>query len=236
MARARRPVRGIIFDLFHTLTGLESEWSDLPWTSDVLGIDRKLWDEALFGSRWRLVGAERDPYTILRTLAHQIDPAIPDSRIREALRCRIRRFQGALTRIPAENVRTLRELRARGLRLGLISNADTMEAAAWPESPLAGLFDAEIFSCDIGWMKPDLEIYRACLDRMCLGADECLFVGDGGSDELIGAKSAGLTTVFISSVVAELWPDRVPERLAVCDHHIERIPQILELLDAVTPL
>jgi hypothetical protein len=32
-------VRGVIFHLFHTLTGPESEWSDLPWTSDVLGIE-----------------------------------------------------------------------------------------------------------------------------------------------------------------------------------------------------
>ena len=39
-----------------------------------------------------------------------------------------------------------------------------------------------------------------------------------------------MTTVFMSGVVAELWPYRVPERLPLCDYHVERVPQVLELL------
>jgi len=31
-----------------------------------------------------------------------------------------------------------------------------------------------------------------------------------------------MSTVFVSGVIAELWPDRIPERLAICDHRIER--------------
>jgi len=124
-------VRGVIFDLFHTLTGLESEWSDLPWTPDVLGIDRTRWDELLTAqSRWRLTGEERDPYTIVRTLAHAADPTISDDRIREALRVRIQRFRDSLMRVPDANVEALTRLRASGLRLGLISNADAMEVEA----------------------------------------------------------------------------------------------------------
>ncbi len=227
----RMKIRGVIFDLFHTLTGLESEWSDLPWTSDVLGIERRIWDEALSArSRWRLVGEERDPYTILRTLAHEIDPTIADSRIREALKCRIRRFADALMRVPEENLRVLRRLRAEGLRLGLISNADVMEVAGWAESPLAGLFDAEIFSCVAACVKPEPEIFYQCLARLELTAGECLYVGDGGSDELRGAGRIGLSTVFISGIVKELWPERVSARVALADYHIERIPEILGIL------
>jgi putative hydrolase of the HAD superfamily len=232
LAIEQTKIRGVIFDLFHTLTGLESEWSGLPWTSDVLGIERRTWDEALSArSRWRLVGDERDPYTILRTLAHEIDPTIADSRILEALNCRIQRFKSALMRIPEENIRALQRLRAEGLRLGIISNADVMEVAAWAESPLAGLFDSEIFSCVVGSVKPEPDIFYKCLDQMRLAPRECLYVGDGGSDELTGAKRVGLSTVFISGIVMELWPERVSERRALSDHHIERIPQILEILD-----
>jgi len=224
-------IKGIIFDLFHTLTGRESEWSDLPWTSDVLGIDRNLWDDVLLTrSRWRLTGEERDPYTILRTLTHAIDPSIPDHRIREALRIRIQRFRDCLHRIPAENIQTLQTLREAGLRVGLISNADVMEVTAWNESPLAGLFDAEVFSCVAGCVKPEPAIFHQCLQQLKLKPEECLFAGDGGSDELLGAKSVGMSTVFVSGVIAELWPERVPQRLAICDHHIERIPQILALV------
>src|SRR5262245_6726042 len=144
-------IHAVIFDLFHTLTGPEEEWSRLPWTSDILGIDRGAWNELLLSrSRWRLTGGETDAQTIVRTLAREIDPAIPEERIQEATRVRIERFKDSLTKIPAENIETIRDLRQAGFRLGLISNADVMEAAPWPNSPLAGLFDVEVFSCAVG--------------------------------------------------------------------------------------
>src|SRR5262245_2835890 len=170
------PVRGVIFDLFHTLTARESEWSDLPWTSDVLGIDRARWDELLMArSRWRLTGEERDPYAIVRALALAADPSISDDRIRDALRVRIQRFRDALMRVPDENVRALQLLRAAGVRLGLITNADVMEVEAWSGCRLAPLFDAAIFSCAVGCVKPEPEIYTRCLDALALPARDCLF-------------------------------------------------------------
>lgn len=224
-------IRGVIFDLFHTLTGLESEWADLPPTAIVLGIDRRTWNDALTArSRWRLVGAERDPYVIVRTLAHEIDPSISDTRIREATDIRIERFRRALQRIPAQNVDTVRRLRAQGYRLGLISNADAMEVAAWSASPLAGAFDVEIFSCTAGCAKPEPDIYHQCLGALALKPEQCLFVGDGGSNELIGARQIGLGTVFVSGVIAELWPETIAERIQTADHHIKTVPEILALL------
>lgn len=224
-------IRGVIFDLFHTLTAPESKWSDLPSTAAVLGIDRRAWNDALTaGSRWRLVGAERDPYVIVRTVAHTIDPTIPDDRIRAATNLRIQRFRRSLQQIPVENVDTLHHLRARGYRLGLISNADVMEVAAWADSPLAGAFDVEVFSCAAGCVKPEPAIYRQCLESLGLDPRQCLFVGDGGSNELVGAKEIGLSTVFVSGVIGELWPETVAQRVPTADHHITAVPEIVALL------
>jgi putative hydrolase of the HAD superfamily len=229
------PTKAIIFDLFHTLTGLESEWSTLPWTSDVLGIDRAIWDRALtVQSRWRLAGEERDPYVILDRLARAIDPAISDETLRKAVETRIARFRHSLTKVPLRNIETLKQLRFAGFRLGLISNADVMEVTAWSESPLAGLFDVEIFSCTVGCVKPELAIFTKCLDALGLRGEECIFVGDGSSNELVGAKSAKMTTVLVSGVIAELWPERIPDRIALADHHIAWVPEILNLL-GLTP-
>lgn len=144
----------------------------------------------------------------------------------KAVDSRGRRFRGALAKVPAQNVETLRRLRDSGVRLGLISNADASEIAGWQDSPLCGLFDVEVFSCETGAMKPEPAIYEACLRQLGLRAPECLFVGDGGSDELIGAKAVGLRTVFISGVIAELWPQRLAGRLATADHHIVALPEI----------
>jgi putative hydrolase of the HAD superfamily len=227
-------IKGVIFDLFHTLTGLESEWSDLPVTSTVLGIDRRAWDEALTAknSEWRVTGELREPFEILRRLANQVQPSLPDELIRKAVEIRIERFRHSLGRIPAANVDAIRALKRAGLKVGLVSNADAMEIAAWPSCPMADIFDAEVFSCDVGLAKPDPAIYRVCLDMLGLQAGECMFVGDGGSNELVGAREVGLKTVFVSGVIAELWPERIPTRMAQADHHLKwahEVPRLLRL-------
>jgi putative hydrolase of the HAD superfamily len=226
------PVRGVLFDLFHTLTGVESE-SDLPPTCAVLGIERRVWDEQLvLRSRWRLCGEERDPERIIRTLVNEIDPSIPDEVVRRAVDHRVRRFRQTLERVPAKNVEALKRLRAAGFRLGLVSNADAMEVAAWLDTPLAGLFDAEVFSCHAGCAKPDPEIFQRCLDALGLPASECVFAGDGGSNELEAARALGMKTIFVSGVLEDLWPDRVPARRALADHHVTwayEVPALLGL-------
>ena len=224
------PVRGVIFDLFHTLTGLESEWSDLPGTWALLGLDRRAWDEALtMNSRWRVIGELRDPFEILRRLVHQVDASISHEAIREALDVRLRRFRDTLARIPAENLEAIRSLRRAGLRVGLVSNADVIEVASWPACAASEVFDTAIFSCYAGMAKPEHGIYRKCLEELGLAADECVFVGDGGSDELVGAREVGLKTVFISGIIGAVWPERVAPRKAVADHHTEKLPEILKV-------
>ena len=105
-----------------------------------------------------------------------------------------------------------------------------MEVAPWPHSPLARLFDAEVFSCVVGLVKPEPAIYTACLTSLDLEAHECLFVGDDGSDELAGARAVGMSPVFVSAVMAELWPERIQERLAQCNHHVRIVPEVLALV------
>ena len=39
-----------------------------------------------------------------------------------------------------------------------------------------------------------------------------------------------MQTVFVSGVISELWPERINERRAVSDHHIEWISELLPLL------
>ena len=223
--------KGIIFDLFHTLTGRESERGSLPTTSSVLGVEQAAWNEALVkGSRWRLSGQERDALTIIRTLAHSIDPTIPEERIGEASRMRVRAFREALRNIPRRNIDTLKTLRTEGFKLALLSNADASEIEGWPESPLCGSFDAELFSCEVGHVKPEAEIYLRCLGMLGLAAEECLFVGDGGSDELQGAQAVGLNPVLITGVISELWPEVIPARRSLVQLEIRDVPELLGLL------
>ena len=94
-------------------------------------------------------------------------------------------------------VETLAELRARGLKVGLITVCTEDVELLWPESQFAGLFNAEIFSNAIGLSKPDPRIYRACCEQLGVEPRDAVFVGDGANDELEGARRVGLHPILI---------------------------------------
>ena len=100
------------------------------------------------------------------------------------------------------------ELRRRGLRLGLISVCSEEVPAAWPESELAGLFDAETFSSECGLVKPQPEIYLRTAEALGVEPADCFFVGDGANDELAGAERVGMTPVlFLPDGQEPYWPE-----------------------------
>lgn len=221
--------QAVIFDLFFTLTALDSAGPARPKTFEILGVPRDLWTQQLVETADdRFAGKYRDPFEITRMLAHAIDPSIPEDRIRKATDYRLERFKGALARIPEVSLATLRELNRRGKKTGLVSNADVVEMAGWSSSPLVGLFDSTIFSCEVGWVKPQREIYELSLSQLGLGPEDCLFVGDGGSHELEGARGVGLATVMITGHIRQVIPERITERRRYADFVIETLEELLD--------
>lgn len=89
----------------------------------------------------------------------------------------------------------LSAVRARGLKVGIISNALPEEVLAWRFCLLQDYVDPVVFSCSVGVMKPDREIYELACSRMCVQPSEAYFVGDGGYDELQGAASLGMRAI-----------------------------------------
>jgi putative hydrolase of the HAD superfamily len=238
----------IIFDLFHTLTSLESTghveipgndvqhnkyqfsetWSTGPTTSQILGVSRQAWNEQLLEkSHARLAGQWKDPFVFVEKMAHAIDPSIPSAVIKAAVVTRIDRFASAMRGIPIEHTDVLKKLKSMGKRLGLISNADVTEVAAWDQSPAADLFDSTIFSCVAGYVKPERQIYEVCLAQLGVLAKDCVYVGDGGSDELKGAKSLGMTTVMVTAEVERIWPEKIEETKKDADFVIINLMELL---------
>ena len=223
------PAGGLIFDLFHTLTPAPSRVELPAHTSTLLGIPRARWEQALFSeTRARLTGQVREPLAILHDITDRIDAGFSDQQLTAVALERARRFEVMLTAIPAETLDSLAELRRRGWSLALLSNADAMEAAPWPRSPLAPLFHRALFSCDIGCAKPEPESYRLALDALELPAERCWFLGDGGSNELLGAREAGLRTILVSEVLEELWPERLSVRRRQADFQVRRLAELLQ--------
>jgi putative hydrolase of the HAD superfamily len=92
---------------------------------------------------------------------------------------------------------TLEQLRGRGLRVGVLSDCTIELAEAWPTLPLAPLVDVVVLSCNVGRRKPDPELFRQVARELGTPTGECLYVGDGGGDELSGATAQGMTAVML---------------------------------------
>ncbi len=222
--------RAIIFDLFHTLTSADIMRLPGRGTSEILGVSREAWNEQLLvHSDDRVRGKMTDPFEIIEKMAHAIDPGIKDETIREAVTNRINRFKHALAQVEDTTIHTLSKLKQNGKLLGLISNADVNEIQGWQDSPLSKYFDSVIFSCNIGYVKPEKEIYMKCLDELGVLPEHVLYVGDGGSNELKGAKEVGMTTVMTTHVIKQFWPERVAEGRQHADFQIDELNELLSM-------
>jgi HAD superfamily hydrolase (TIGR01509 family) len=110
-------------------------------------------------------------------------------------------------------VDTLCRLTAAGVRLGLLSNAHEREIREWRTSPLSSYFEVVVFSCHAEMTKPDLAAYKHVLRALGVEALDAVYVGDGASNELRGARDAEFgAVVFMRGLLKEL-------RMRESEHH-----------------
>ena len=223
----------ILFDLFHTLVDVGSApESSGRYTADILGVPREAWNRACFSCAHDICRPTRQ-LDVIRALAHSLDPTIPEGVIREAATERQRRFDHALMRVEQEVLDCLYALRRMGLRLALLSNASTDEVRAWPESPLAPLFERAFFSWECGCAKPQAQFYRHALDAMDAVAGQTLFVGDGGSDEHRGAREVGIDNVLLTRHIGHYDEARLAPHRAAVKWEIGSLAELTSLLDRI---
>lgn len=103
-----------------------------------------------------------------------------------------------LWRVPLDGAATaLAGLRARGFKLGAVSNADGRVAALLETAALAPHLEIILDSHFEGVEKPDPEIFRRALARFGVAADRAAYVGDIYAIDAIGARRAGMHPILI---------------------------------------
>ena len=100
--------------------------------------------------------------------------------------------------IPYEGVpETLRKLRRKGIKLGIVTDAPRLKA--WVRLTNAGLsdyFNIVITLGDSKRRKPHKTPFRKALRMLKVKPEEVLFVGDNLEKDIAGAKSIGMQTAF----------------------------------------
>ncbi len=85
----------------------------------------------------------------------------------------------------------VKELKKRGLILGLISNLIIGEVG------LESYLDFVVTAKEIGADKPQPPIFLAALERAGVGASEAVYVGDQYETDVVGARGVGINPILI---------------------------------------
>ncbi|WP_158301747.1 HAD family hydrolase [Paenibacillus mesophilus] len=190
--------KAVLFDLFETLIseyagGVRKASRSNKGNAERLGLShdvyRREWGAA---HEKRMTGQFADYFAVMRHLLKGQQVKVDDRVVKELYEERVLEKKAAFQGIDPEVIELLRRLKQEGVKLGLVSNCTEEEVHAWPDCGLAPYFDEVLFSYQAGFAKPDRSIYNLACDRLGVKAEECVFIGDGGSDELNGATRAGM--------------------------------------------
>ncbi|MGB0844729.1 MAG: haloacid dehalogenase type II [Alphaproteobacteria bacterium] len=97
-----------------------------------------------------------------------------------------------------EVVATLEQLKAKGYKLGILSNgAPAMLNAAVKNANLTELMDEVLSVENVGIYKPDPSVYQLACDKMNVGPEEVCFLSSNAWDAA-GAATFGFNVVWIN--------------------------------------
>lgn len=133
----------------------------------------------------------------LNSLGFHTDPEEP--RIKTAVNAFFEDYVQTLQLRPC--AKNLLEKLAPDCKLGMISNFTYAPViyAALRKLDINCLFNAILVSEDTGWRKPNIKIFQEALRRLRAPAQETVYVGDSPAEDIKGAKTVGMKTVFVPS-------------------------------------
>jgi dihydrofolate synthase/folylpolyglutamate synthase len=92
----------------------------------------------------------------------------------------------------------LRELKRRGLKLGIISNWDDRLRPLLRELQLDSYFDSIVISAEAGAQKPEPKIFQIAAAQLNTPPEAILHIGDSSSEDAAGARAAGLQALLLT--------------------------------------
>ncbi|EYF01006.1 HAD family hydrolase [Chondromyces apiculatus] len=185
------PIRGLLFDLDGTLA-VTDPLHFQAWRATLLEHDVTL-DEAGYQAR---VCGRQNPAIVRGFL-----PALPDAEAQALIARKEARFRAAATALtPLPGLGALLDLaRARGLHLGLVTNAPRDNATHMLAAlGLTDAFASIVLGDEVAIGKPDPTPYRVALETLRLAPAEAIAFEDSPSG-IRSARGAGIATVGVLS-------------------------------------
>ncbi len=189
----------VIFDFYGTLTVHTSASVRRSGTSHVaraLGMPAdELFDTISSTFTERATGRCGDMLATMRWVADRCGYHPSEAQLAAACAARSEVERGFTHMLRDDAVGTLHRLRERGLRVAVVSDCTHELPDLWTSLSVAPLVDATVFSVLMGERKPHPSLYLTACERLGIAPSDAIYVGDGGSNELSGAKAVGIHAV-----------------------------------------
>lgn len=134
-------------------------------------------------------------------------------------------YEGALS--------TIEELRARGFKLGVISNWGRGLEDLLGSMGYAPYFDVIVTSAEVGLHKPQPEIFKLALERIGSKAAESIHIGDHLVADVAGARAVGIHPVLITHAYNPQMVDLTNNGEKDGVDEIFSVPEILRLVESL---
>ncbi|WP_406055391.1 HAD family hydrolase [Kribbella sp. NBC_00889] len=137
------------------------------------------------------------------------------------------------TELEADAIDTLRDLRARGLKVGVLSNtiwSRSRHEEIFERDGVLELLDGAVYTSEIPYTKPHPEAFLSAM--RALGESEpsrCLFVGDRLFDDVWGAQNVGMRAAHIPHSAIPV--EQIGHTEGEPDATVQRLSELPALID-----
>lgn len=192
------PFKAIIFDLYGTLVGSFSRQVYDQVQEQMVKVYnvpyKKFWQIKAESIKDRTLGNLTVEENITE-IGRRLDVKVDSTQIAEIVALGNKFTKNSL--IPAPEVlEGLGQLKRTSLLIGLITNCNSSVPLLFSQSQLAQYIDVSVYSCQERIKKPSRRIYEIACERLNVKPEECIYVGDGSSEELSGAASIGMRPIL----------------------------------------
>lgn len=229
-------MKNIAFDLYGTLVDIHTDESAPHFIQNINRFVKERFDVADFFRQYhalckKLPANDEDESDLFRLfvqiLGSETDAAIVATQFRNLSRDKLQVYRGVTV--------LLHELRAQGIHLYLLSNAqscfthDELKALQ-----LDSCFDGIELSSDFGKKKPSVQFFEHLLLKYSLDKNETLYVGNDLNADIRGAKRAGMKATYIHSNLspaddtlaqAKRLADFVTDKFEALSEYLVRLPR-----------
>ena len=250
MSPIQEPIEAVLFDLGSTLIYFSARWPDILPESDAellrqlraAGLDIDSTFVKKYRDRLEEYFAQRDTEFIEYTSTYFLKTLLAEYgywQVPEEVLHRLLAGMYAVTQAywmaEVDAAPTLKTLRERGYRLGLISNAidDPDVQTLIDKAGLRTFFEVILTSAAAGIRKPNPRIFHRVLERLGIRPERAVMVGDTLGADILGSQNAGIFSIWITrradssanrDHLDTIQPDAVVQTLS-------EIPDLLEELN-----